>query len=49
MLQAVDMPILIPKPGGSYDSDVLEKLPAIRRAPAPGPKGWNQAVLDLVG
>jgi mannosyl-3-phosphoglycerate phosphatase family protein len=49
MLQAVDVPYLIPKPDGSLDEEVLAKMPHVHRASAPGPKGWNQAVLDLLG
>jgi mannosyl-3-phosphoglycerate phosphatase len=49
MLQAVDVPYLIPKPDGSYDEEVLARMPNVHRAPAPGPRGWNEAVLELLG
>lgn len=48
MLAAVDHPVLIPQPDGSYDETVLRKLPQAERAPAPGPAGWNAAVLRLL-
>jgi mannosyl-3-phosphoglycerate phosphatase len=46
MLQAVDFPVLVQKPGGQYD-------PAIRMdnlifAPGIGPEGWRAAVIDLI-
>ena len=44
-LQAVDVPILIPSP---QSDAMLRAVPAGRMAPARGPAGWNQAVLDLV-
>jgi mannosyl-3-phosphoglycerate phosphatase len=48
LLSAVDIPILVPKPDGQYDQAVLDQLPAVRRAPHPGPKGWNAAVQALL-
>lgn len=48
MLQAADTAILVAKPGGSYDEEVLAQLPRAIRAPAPGPAGWNAAVLELL-
>lgn len=46
MLAAVDRPVLVQKPDGSYDSEV--RLANLIRAPGIGPAGWNQAILDLV-
>jgi len=44
-LQMVDVPIVIPSP----QVDALRRaVPEARLAPAPGPAGWNQAVLDLL-
>jgi mannosyl-3-phosphoglycerate phosphatase len=45
MLETVDVPILIPNPWGSPPP--LEGS-RILRAPFPGAKGWNAAVLDLL-
>ena len=46
MLQVVDRPVLVQKPGGGYDPDI--ELPGLIRAPGIGPAGWNHAVLDLL-
>jgi mannosyl-3-phosphoglycerate phosphatase len=46
MLAAVDCPILVQRPDGSYDPEV--QLANMIRAPGIGPAGWNQAVLDLL-
>jgi mannosyl-3-phosphoglycerate phosphatase len=46
MLQAVDQPVLVQRPDGSYDPDVV--LPNLIRAPGIGPVGWNEAILTLL-
>ena len=46
MLKAVDIPILVRKPGGGYDERV--KIAGMAIADAPGPYGWNSAVLKLI-
>ena len=48
MLAAADVAVLLPQPDGGFDSKVLARLPAIRRASAPGPAGWNEAVLRIL-
>jgi len=48
MLQAARIGVLVAKPGGRYDEEVLEQLPRVVRAPAPGPAGWNAAVLEIL-
>lgn len=45
MLEAVDQPVLIPKPGGEY---APLSLPRLIRAPYPGPKGWNAALQEIL-
>ena len=45
-MNAVDYPILVQRPDGSYDPEV--QLANMIRAPGIGPLGWNQAVLDLL-
>jgi mannosyl-3-phosphoglycerate phosphatase len=45
MLAAVDHAILVPRPGGAIDDILADALPLAARAPAPGPAGWNAAVL----
>jgi mannosyl-3-phosphoglycerate phosphatase len=47
LLEAVDRPILVPGPGG-IDPALATALPAAERAPAPGPRGWNRAVLTIL-
>ncbi len=46
LLAIVDHPILVQKPGGSYDPDI--QLSGMIRAPGIGPVGWNEAVLELL-
>ena len=46
MLQVVDRPVLVQKPGGAYDPDI--EIPGLIRPPGIGPVGWNNAVLDLL-
>ncbi len=46
MLAAVDRPFLVQREDGSYDDSI--QLPNLVRIGAPGPAGWNQAVLDLL-
>ncbi len=46
LLAAVDRPILVQKPDGSYDPAVA--LPHLIKAPGIGPSGWNSAILDCL-
>ena len=46
MLAAVDRPVLVQKPDGSFDPEV--QLPNLIRAQGIGPAGWNRAVLDIL-
>ena len=48
MLAATDSAVLLPKPDGGFDEVVTAKLPRILRGTAPGPAGWNEAVLQLL-
>ena len=48
LLQAVDRPVLVPRPGGGFDPTLASAFPYADRAPAPGPEGWNEAVLQAV-
>lgn len=45
MLESVDIPILVQKPTGEYDSRI--KLNNLVLAEGIGPEGWNKAILDL--
>jgi mannosyl-3-phosphoglycerate phosphatase len=44
LLRAVDLPVLVARPGGRYDRETIEAVPGIRRAGGIGPNGWNRAV-----
>ncbi len=46
MLQAVDYPVLVKKPDGSYDPDVT--LENLIHSPKIGPEGWNHSLLELL-
>ena len=47
MLEAVHIPVVIPNPYSQ--SPLAAQLPSARIAPAPGPEGWNEEVLALLG
>ncbi|MDK2892187.1 mannosyl-3-phosphoglycerate phosphatase [Methanohalophilus sp.] len=46
MLQAVDIPYLVQKPGKIYDSNISD--PRINYVEGVGPVGWNRAILKLL-
>jgi mannosyl-3-phosphoglycerate phosphatase len=48
MLQSVDRPIVMPRPGGGFDPALARALPRAERAPLPGPAGWAAAVLAVL-
>jgi mannosyl-3-phosphoglycerate phosphatase len=48
MLLAVDVPVLVKLHSGKYEERVLRKLKKPFLAKGIGPKGWNQAVLQLL-
>lgn len=48
MLRAVEIPILVARPGGRYDPSTLAAVPKAQRAGGVGPAGWNRAVLRLL-
>ncbi len=45
MLEAVEIPVLVQKPGGEYDRNI--KLPNLLYAEGAGPVGWNLSILKL--
>jgi mannosyl-3-phosphoglycerate phosphatase family protein len=49
LLRAVDRPIVLPRAGGDVDQWMAAVLPDAEVAPAPGPAGWNAAVLAVLG
>lgn len=48
LLRAVERPIVVPRRDGSIDPALASHLPGAEHAPAPGPSGWNAAVLALL-
>jgi mannosyl-3-phosphoglycerate phosphatase len=46
MLRAVDRPILVRQPDGSFDAQV--DFPGLARTHGVGPAGWNEAVMTLL-
>jgi mannosyl-3-phosphoglycerate phosphatase len=48
MLRAADRAVLLPAKDGRFDRALLRRLPGVVRASAPGPEGWNEAVLRLL-
>jgi hypothetical protein len=46
-LSVVDRPIVIPRPNG-LDPGLSSALPHAERAPYPGPRGWNAALLKVL-
>ncbi|HJY86973.1 MAG TPA: HAD-IIB family hydrolase [Candidatus Acidoferrales bacterium] len=48
LLAAVDQAVLLPRPDGSFAEEVVRQLPHVGRGSAPGPSGWNQAVLRIL-
>ncbi len=49
LLAAVDQGVLLPRPDGSFDREVVSRLPHVTRGTTPGPAGWNEAVLRILG
>lgn len=53
MLRSADKAILLPLRGAGqdaeFDEETLSQLRNVTQAPAPGPRGWNAAVLRLLG
>jgi mannosyl-3-phosphoglycerate phosphatase len=47
LLESVDIPVLVRKEDGSYQQEIINRL-KVYKAPDMGPRGWNQAVLDLI-
>ncbi|MDY7033863.1 MAG: HAD-IIB family hydrolase [Thermodesulfobacteriota bacterium] len=46
MLEVVDIPVLVQKPGGTYDDQI--DLPYLLHAPGIGPAGFNEALLSIL-
>jgi len=46
LLESVDIPVLVQKPGGRYDPDI--RVEGLVKAPGIGPDGWREAVLAII-
>ncbi|MFP4654075.1 MAG: mannosyl-3-phosphoglycerate phosphatase [Methanohalobium sp.] len=46
MLQSVDIPYLVKKPGGKHDESITDSH--IYKIEGIGPEGWNQAIINLI-
>lgn len=48
MLLAVDLPVVVMRPGGFHDRTLMESVPNALPAPGVGPVGWNDVVMSLL-
>ncbi len=49
LLQEVDIPIVVRNPAAGAATRLLRKIPTARISSAPGPRGWSEMVLEVVG
>jgi mannosyl-3-phosphoglycerate phosphatase len=49
LLQEVDVPVVVRNPACVAATGLLRKVPTARLTKAPGPSGWNEAILEIVG
>ncbi len=47
MLETVDIPVVVQKPGGIYDNRIV--IPELVRADGIGPEGWRKVIMKLIG
>lgn len=45
LLEAVDVPLIVAKPGGTYDPALVERLRTPVRSEVPGSEGWSRGIL----
>jgi mannosyl-3-phosphoglycerate phosphatase len=48
MLQWVDVPVVIAKPGGGYDKILIENLEDPLLPEGTGPAGWSKAIFEIL-
>jgi mannosyl-3-phosphoglycerate phosphatase len=48
LLEAVDWPVIVQRPNGSFSEELMQSLPQLNFAQAAGPRGWNTAVNYLL-
>lgn len=49
LLQEVDIPIVVCNPAAGAAATLLRRVPNARISSAPGPRGWNEMMLEVVG
>lgn len=49
LLQEVDIPIVVRNPVAGATTRLLRRVPTARLSSAPGPRGWNEMMLEIVG
>jgi mannosyl-3-phosphoglycerate phosphatase len=49
LLQEVDIPVVVRNPAAGATTRLLRKVPTARVTNAPGPQGWNEAMLEVAG
>jgi mannosyl-3-phosphoglycerate phosphatase len=49
LLREVDMPVVVQNPAAGATTRLLRQVPTATLTHAPGPRGWNQAILEVVG
>ncbi|MBI4166569.1 MAG: HAD-IIB family hydrolase [Acidobacteria bacterium] len=49
LLQEVDVPIVVRNPAAGTTGRLQRKVPTAHISTAPGPRGWNEMVLEVVG
>lgn len=47
-LKMVDVPVLVARPDGSHDAEVLRNVPGVQAVAGIGPEGWNQAIHEIL-
>jgi len=48
LLEAVELPILVAKPGGGYDPVLMERVRTPILSEEPGPAGWSRGVFEAL-
>jgi mannosyl-3-phosphoglycerate phosphatase len=48
MLEAVALPVLVRRPDGRHDPELVERLPHARLADGIGPRAWQTEVMKIL-
>jgi len=49
LLREVDIPVIVRNPAAGATGRLFRKVPTARLTKAPGPRGWNEAILEVTG